>query len=89
LFLTSGEIAAQNVDDGYGAANYSHIEPPEDPAVNPYVDVHKSSTGNTSPAGRQALLNAQKGLTFCWAAFLLCISASKQVADYSRISRSH
>jgi hypothetical protein len=43
-FLCSAEISAKNVDERYHATHYPHIEPPENPVVNPYVDVHKPSS---------------------------------------------
>jgi len=40
ILLCSGEIPTDNVDDSNHAAHYAHIEPPKDPTVHPYMDMH-------------------------------------------------
>src|SRR5450755_3109534 len=38
--LSPGKVVTQNVDERNCSANNSHIEPPDNPAVDPQVDVH-------------------------------------------------
>jgi len=42
-FLCSGEIPSEDIDERHHATNYAHIDPPEDPVVNSYMEVHNSS----------------------------------------------
>ncbi len=42
-FLCSSEIPSENIDERDHATNYAHIDPPEDPVVNSYMEVHNSS----------------------------------------------
>ena len=41
--LWAREIPAKNVDECDYATNYSYAKPPEDPVMNPQVNMHKSS----------------------------------------------
>jgi hypothetical protein len=42
-FLYSSEIPSENIDKRDHATKYAHIEPPENPVVNSYIEVHRSS----------------------------------------------
>jgi hypothetical protein len=41
VFLSPGEIPAQDIHQGHATANDPHIKPPKNPMVNPHVNVHK------------------------------------------------
>lgn len=67
LYLCRREISAQNINNGNHTANDAHVEPPDDPVVNPQMKMHNRSThvdvsegamGTTVQAVARTTLNA-------------------------------